>query len=81
LAVRKTHSIDGLRRELLRKGVDCGLDDEACDLLDTVYLPSKYPLDSVLPHFDPDEAVARRCLSIADQVLQFAAVFSGKEKQ
>jgi len=27
-------------------------------LLDSVYLPSKYPLGSVLPHFDPDAEIA-----------------------
>ena len=75
LPIRKTHSIAGLRRDLFQAGVDCGLDDDACDLLDAVYLPSKYPLGSALPDFEPDEAVARQCLSIADRVLRFTATF------
>jgi len=79
LPIRKTHSISGLRRDLLQVGVDCGLDDEACDLLDAVYLPSKYPLGSALPSFEPDEKVARHCLSIAGQILQFSAASCGRQ--
>jgi len=72
LTICKTHSVGGLHRGLLRVGVDCGLDDEACDLLDSIYLPSKYPLGSVLPDFQPDADTAQRCLDIANRVLQFA---------
>lgn len=71
--VRKTHSIGGLRHDLLQSGVDCELDEEDCNLLDSVYLPSKYPLGSVLPDFDPDQTVAFRCLTIADKVLGVAS--------
>ena len=44
-------------------------DDDECDLLDSVYLPSKYPLGSVLPRFDPDEEAARQCLAIAERTV------------
>lgn len=73
LIVKKTHSIGGLRRDLLQAGMDCALEDNDCDLLDSVYLPSKYPLASVLPDFQPDEAMARRCVSIAERVLSAAS--------
>ena len=33
-------------------------------LLDTIYLPSKYPLGSVLPAFTPDAHTARQCLAV-----------------
>lgn len=45
------------------------LDDEECELLDSVYLPSKYPLGSALPDFDPTIAVCERCLGIARRVI------------
>jgi len=73
LTFKKTHSIDGLRKELLRAGVDCGLADEECDLLDSVYLPSKYPLGQALPDFVPDEAIAKQCVCIAERVLDLAS--------
>jgi hypothetical protein len=52
--------------------VDPGLSEDAADLLDTIYLPSN-PLGSVLAHFEPDAEMARRCVSVADQVLAIAA--------
>jgi HEPN domain-containing protein len=72
LPLKKTHSIGELRGDLLRAKVDPGLSEDAADLLDTIYLPSKYPLGSVLPHFEPDAEMARRCLAVADQVLAIA---------
>jgi HEPN domain-containing protein len=53
--------------------VDPGLTEEAADLLDAIYLPSQYPLGSVLPHFEPDAEMARRCVDVADGVLALAA--------
>jgi HEPN domain-containing protein len=73
ILLRKTHSIGELRGDLLRARVDPGLSEDAADLLDTIYLPSKYPLGSALPHFEPDAEMARRCLAVADQVLAAAA--------
>jgi len=69
LPLKKTHSISELRRDLLQAGRDPGLTEDESDLLDTIYLPSKYPLGSVLPAFEPDCETARRCLAIADRVL------------
>jgi HEPN domain-containing protein len=71
--VKKTHSIGELRGDLLRANVDPGLTEDAADLLDTIYLPSKYPLGSVLPHFEPDAEMARRCVAVADGVLALVA--------
>ncbi len=73
LPLKKTHSIAELRRDLLAVEVDPGLSEDAADLLDTIYLPSKYPLGSVLAHFEPDAEMARRCVSVADQVLAVTA--------
>jgi len=69
LPLKKTHSIGELRRELLRVNADPGLSEDDAELLDTVYLPSKYPLGSVLPNFEPDAEMARHCLTIAHHVL------------
>jgi HEPN domain-containing protein len=54
VAIQKTHSIEALNRHLTDSGFDSGLLEEDCELLDTIYIPSKYPLGSVLPDFAPD---------------------------
>ena len=71
--LKKTHSIGELCRGLLDVGLDPALTEDEADLLDTVYLPSKYPLGSVLPAFEPDAQVAQHCLAIVDRVLTAAA--------
>jgi HEPN domain-containing protein len=71
--LKKTHSIGDLRRGLLAIGLEPGLTEDEADLLDTIYLPSKYPLGSVLPVFEPDAQTAEHCLAIVDRVLAAAA--------
>jgi hypothetical protein len=48
--------------------VNAELNEEDCDLLDTIYLPSKYPLGGVLPSFEPDEALCKQCVALAEHV-------------
>jgi HEPN domain-containing protein len=62
LPLQRTHSINVLMQTLTNDGVDIALSDEACDLFDTIYLPSKYPLGSSLPNFDPDEDICIQCI-------------------
>ena len=66
--IRKTHSINELNKMLENTGARIGLTDEECELLDAVYLPSKYPLGGVLPDFEPDSDLCNRCLKIAQGV-------------
>ncbi len=79
LTVKKTHSIAGLRHDLLQANQACPLDEGDCDLLDSVYLPSKYPLGSALPDFEPNENIASRCLLLAEQALSITSNAIGKE--
>ncbi|MBM4041438.1 MAG: HEPN domain-containing protein [Planctomycetes bacterium] len=72
LPLKKTHSIRQLRDALVQTGLAPALTDDECDLMDSVYLPSKYPLGSALPRFVPDEAITRQCLNIADRVVTAA---------
>lgn len=65
---RKTHSIGELVTGLLQFGLSVSLSDEEIDLLDSIYLPSKYPVGSALPDFNPDHAICRRCIDIAQRV-------------
>jgi len=73
-AIVRTHSIRKLRDDVIRVGIDPGLSDDDCDLLDSIYLPSKYPVGSALPHFDPDISICRRCLALADTAIKVAAL-------
>ncbi len=66
---RKTHSIAELVRLLANHQIAIRLTEEDCDLLDSIYLPSKYPLIGVLPDFEPDDSLCRQCLSLAESVI------------
>ena len=45
----KTHSIAKLRQVLKEQGLFIDISEDDCDLFDTIYLPSKYPIGSVIP--------------------------------
>lgn len=65
----KTHSI----RELVRvAAAENGLPEataEECDLLDSIYLPSRYPVFGVLPEQFADWKVCIQCVRIAERVM------------
>jgi HEPN domain-containing protein len=65
---QKTHSISELVSILAREEIHIEIAEDESDLLDSIYLPSKYPLGSALPEFDPDENICRKCLAIAERV-------------
>ena len=64
----KTHSISRLYGVLKENGIAIDISEDECDLLDTIYLPSKYPIGSVIPDYQPDSTVCRQCLEIAERV-------------
>lgn len=58
--LRKTHSINELVTMLAENDINMDVAAEDCDLLDAVYLPTKYPLGGALPDFEPDVALCSR---------------------
>lgn len=70
VGLTRTHNIRELVGCLETINVHLSLTDDDIDLIDSIYLPSKYPAFSVLPHFMPDEDICRHCLSIARNVYQ-----------
>ena len=64
----RTHSIRELAGLLEGIGVHLSLTDDDIDLLDSIYLPTKYPAFSVLPKFMPDQSICQQCLEIAEKV-------------
>jgi HEPN domain-containing protein len=70
LKFRKTHSINELVTILAKHSFEVGIAPDECDLLDSIYLPSKYPLTSVLPDFEPDAKICKKCITIAENLQQ-----------
>jgi HEPN domain-containing protein len=66
----KTHSIAKLKQVLKEHGMAIDISEDDCDLLDTIYLPSKYPISSVIPDYQPDAEICDQCIAIAEQVEQ-----------
>jgi len=68
LKFKKTHSINELAIMLGQNGLSIDLAEDERDLLDSIYLPSKYPLGSVLPDFEPDKKTCENCIAISQRV-------------
>ncbi len=68
MPIPKTHNIELLNRELAAAGLQTGLTDDECELLDAIYIPSKYPAGAVIPDFNPGSDICRQCIAIADKV-------------
>ncbi len=64
---KKTHSINELTQLLSKSKIIIDITTEDCDLFDSIYLPSKYPLGSVLPNFEPDEKICKRSIEAAEK--------------
>ena len=64
----RTHSIRELAGTLAAWNVTIEISEEEMDLLDTIYVPSKYPEYSMLPHAQPNEAVCNEALRAAGKV-------------
>ncbi len=70
--VRRSHNTRELARDLKQSGCDMGLTDDDCELIDSVYLPSKYPPDSAMPSAMPDRSLCQTCLDIPERALASA---------
>jgi len=66
--IKKTHSINELVNILNKHGLNVDMTEDDCDLIDSIYLPSKYPLGSILPDFEPDLQTCRKCVALAERV-------------
>ena len=68
LEFRRTHSIRELVGLIAAQGITMNISDDEMDLMDTIYLPSKYPVYSALPHAMPEPEICKDALKIAEKV-------------
>jgi HEPN domain-containing protein len=68
LSFKKTHAIFVLWQSLVDNGFNTALTEEDCVLLDSVFMPSRYPLFSILPDAMPDRETCEKCIRIARRV-------------
>lgn len=66
---KKTHNILELKTILEKEGVSVELSEDECDFLDSIYLPTKYPMGSALPYFYPDKEICKSSIRLAERVL------------
>ena len=48
--------------------IEININEDEIDLIDSIFLPSKYPLGSALADFYPDKEICTQCLEIAKKV-------------
>jgi HEPN domain-containing protein len=68
LKLQKTHNILSLNEILKQNDIFLDITEDDIDLIDTIYLSSKYPFGSVMPNFEPDKDICLKCINIADIV-------------
>jgi HEPN domain-containing protein len=75
--LKKTHDILELKKILEMLNIQVDISDENCDFLNSIYLPSKYPLGSVIPDFSPDENICIEAINIAENVIKSVCTLLG----
>ena len=65
----RTHSIRELAKMAAAEKVPTQITEEECALLDSIYIPSKYPVFGVLPEQFADWKACIQCVGIADRVI------------
>ncbi len=67
---KKTHNILELKTILERNGLTLELTEDECDFIDSIYLPTKYPIGSALPYFYADKEICKNSISLAERVIK-----------
>ena len=75
--IKKEHSISELKNILHDHKIAIDISDDACDYLDSIYLPSKYSLGSALPDFEPNADLCQKGVEIAQSIFDKTAGLLG----
>ena len=79
---RRTHNIRELVGILAAQQISLDVSGDEIDLMDAIYVPSKYPDYSALPETEPDSAVCTTALEVAQKVrAQVGAVLRREETE
>jgi HEPN domain-containing protein len=68
IELKRTHSIRELVILLSANGISVDINDDEQDLLDSIYIPSKYPVYSALPDAMPGPDICERALKMVEKV-------------
>jgi HEPN domain-containing protein len=71
LPFRRTHSIRELVEVLADQKIALAISEDDVDLMDSIYIPSKYPVYSALPEALPDQAICDEAINIARRMQNF----------
>ena len=63
IKLQKTHSISYLYSILQQNNIELFLDDDIIDIVDSIYIPTKYPFGSVLADFEPNQDICVKLLN------------------
>ena len=77
IRLKRTHDILEIKHLLLNNNIRVDLTDDDCDFLNSIYLPSKYPVGSVLAEYEPDAIICQDAINIAEKVLKSVKQFFG----
>ena len=69
LSFHKTHDIFKVKSLLFDNSIVVDISDDDCDFLNSIYLPSKYPLGSVIADYEPDIEICDKAIDIALRVI------------
>ncbi len=70
IKLKRTHDIFEIKQLLRTHNIEINLTDDDCDFLNSIYLPSKYPMSSVLADYEPDERICQDGIGIAEKALE-----------
>jgi len=68
LEFRRTHSIRELVGILVDRDIAVSISEDEMDLMDTIYVPSKYPVYSATSYTEPELAICHDALETARKV-------------
>jgi HEPN domain-containing protein len=72
---KRTHSIQELINILSENKINVAINNDEIELIDSIYMPSKYPLMNALPDFVPNRQICSQCIdiviSVKNSVFQF----------
>jgi len=79
IKIKKTHSINELVTIITENGMEVDIEEDERDLIDSIYLPSKYPIGGILPDFEADMQTCRQCVSISERLRDSVISFLTKD--